>query len=212
MAAIRVFACDSQPIVLEGLRTLLADCSDFQFTAATFTLDEALAEIESWNPDLTVIDHGFGLGANMRFLAHVSRLAPSSRPVIWGLEVDYTDRRAYREAGVLAVAEKTWSLEAIRDCLRTVGTGKTFDEGLQGTATGLPRRRLTPRELDVARLVCNGLNNRQVAEKLSITSGTVKVHLMHVFEKTGTRDRYELALHHWRFLSEEAPVVGKEAE
>jgi two-component system nitrate/nitrite response regulator NarL len=54
--------------------------------------------------------------------------------------------------------------------------------------------RLTTREQEIVQLVCLGLKNRQIAQELSITAGTVKVHLMHVFEKTGVKDRYELAL------------------
>ena len=54
--------------------------------------------------------------------------------------------------------------------------------------------RLTPREQEIVALICRGMKNKQIADKLSITTGTVKVHLMHIFEKTGVKDRFELAL------------------
>ena len=54
--------------------------------------------------------------------------------------------------------------------------------------------RLTSREREIVALVKLGLKNREIADRLSITSGTVKVHLMHIFEKTGARDRFELGL------------------
>jgi DNA-binding NarL/FixJ family response regulator len=53
--------------------------------------------------------------------------------------------------------------------------------------------RLTTREQEIVQLVCRGFKKPQIAQELSITPGTVKVHLMHVFEKTGVKDRYELA-------------------
>jgi DNA-binding NarL/FixJ family response regulator len=55
--------------------------------------------------------------------------------------------------------------------------------------------RLTPREREVVHLICRGMKNRQIAENLQITAGTVKVHLMHIFEKTGLKDRLALAVH-----------------
>jgi DNA-binding NarL/FixJ family response regulator len=55
--------------------------------------------------------------------------------------------------------------------------------------------RLTPREKEVVRLICRGMKNKQIAENLHITAGTVKVHLMHIFEKTGLKDRLALAVH-----------------
>ena len=54
--------------------------------------------------------------------------------------------------------------------------------------------KLTPREREIAICVCRGLRNREIGERLTITPGTVKVHLMHIFEKTGVKDRFELAL------------------
>jgi DNA-binding NarL/FixJ family response regulator len=55
--------------------------------------------------------------------------------------------------------------------------------------------RLTPREAEIVRSVALGKTNAEVAEKLSITEGTVKTHLNNVFKKLGIRNRLELALH-----------------
>jgi DNA-binding NarL/FixJ family response regulator len=66
-----------------------------------------------------------------------------------------------------------------------------------------PRNRpLTPREVEVAALVSKGMKNREIAESLGIATGTVKIHLMHIFEKTGIRDRFELALRGLRNATE----------
>ena len=54
---------------------------------------------------------------------------------------------------------------------------------------------LTPREMEVARMVANGLRNRQIAETLSITEGTVKIHLHKVYEKLGVDGRVALSLY-----------------
>jgi DNA-binding NarL/FixJ family response regulator len=54
--------------------------------------------------------------------------------------------------------------------------------------------RLTKRERQIVETVSKGMKNKQIAETLGITPGTVKVHLMHIFEKTGARNRFQLAL------------------
>ena len=70
--------------------------------------------------------------------------------------------------------------------------------------------RITPREREIIQLICQGLKNREIAEILGITSGTVKVHLMHIFEKTGTKDRFQLALKArqvFGFTTQETPAA-----
>ena len=58
-----------------------------------------------------------------------------------------------------------------------------------------------PREREIVEFVCRGMKNKEIADALSITPGTVKVHLMHIFEKTGVKDRFQLALQGRQFLA-----------
>jgi DNA-binding NarL/FixJ family response regulator len=79
-----------------------------------------------------------------------------------------------------------------------VTSGSTWlEDGIFGDTDRLsqPRRsQLTPREVEIADLVEKGLRNRDIANNLGIRTGTVKIHLKHIFEKTGVRGRYGLAL------------------
>ncbi len=197
----RLFACDTQPILLEGLRRVLADGSEIDLVGVADSLESGIAEVEATRPDAVLIDHAFGVAANIRFLAQAVRLAPETRTLIWGSRLESPEIRFYRDAGVAAVADKTWPVDDLRECLVASALGNEWrGPAVAPRASG--HRRLTPRELEIAKLVCNGMNNRQVADSLLITPGTVKVHLMHVFEKTGARDRFELALHRWRFFED----------
>lgn len=92
---------------------------------------------------------------------------------------------------------KTASLQTILECLRTVATGDTWLEhaGPSNRLTpGPPRSSLTAREMQVCELVERGLKNKDIAAALGIRTGTVKIHLKHIFEKTGIRGRFGLAL------------------
>jgi DNA-binding CsgD family transcriptional regulator len=76
-----------------------------------------------------------------------------------------------------------------------------------------PRRSpLTARELQIAELVENGLKNRDIGRALGIQTGTVKIHLKHIFEKTGVRGRYGLALTGLRRKGTLAPLPVIPAE
>jgi two-component system nitrate/nitrite response regulator NarL len=94
--------------------------------------------------------------------------------------------------------KKTASPELIYHCLERVADSHLWTEDLFNspqTSLEQPRNRpLTPREVEVASFVSKGMKNREIAESLGIATGTVKIHLMHIFEKTGIRDRFELAL------------------
>ena len=82
-------------------------------------------------------------------------------------------------------------------CLRSVTAGSTWlEDGIFGDSEKpAPRHsHLTPRELEIADLVEKGLRNRDIARNLGIQTGTVKIHLKHIFEKTGVRGRSGLAL------------------
>jgi DNA-binding NarL/FixJ family response regulator len=102
--------------------------------------------------------------------------------------------------------KKTASPELVFHCLERVAEGHLWTEDLYNspqTSLEKPRNRpLTPREVEVATLVAKGLKNREIGESLGIATGTVKIHLMHIFEKTGIRDRFELALRGLRSATE----------
>ena len=101
------------------------------------------------------------------------------------------------QAGAQGVVRKTSDTGTLLRCIRAVANGNTWmEEALlreSGRGGGL-RSNLTTRELQVADLVEQGLKNRDIAVRLGIQPGTVKIHLRHIFEKTGIRGRYGLAL------------------
>ena len=102
------------------------------------------------------------------------------------------------QAGAKGVVRRSAQPETFLACLRAVASGNTWmEDGIFGDAGQVMKPReshLTPRERQVAELVEKGLRNRDIARSLGIRTGTVKIHLKHIFEKTGVRGRYGLAL------------------
>ena len=111
-----------------------------------------------------------------------------------------TEAEALRllQSGARGIIRKTADLASLMACLRTIASGRTWMEDCvfrdSVRADGYPRSELTPREHQVLELVEQGFKNKEIALELGIRPGTVKIHLKHIFEKTGVRGRYGLAI------------------
>lgn len=208
MSATTVFACEPQPIVSEGLAKLLEESEEFRFVGSVLNLSEALEAAQRVRPDIILVDQSAGLKTVFQFISDIKSTSPHSRPVLWVNEITETDCYRALQMGARGVLKKTEPVESVVNCLRAVSHGDIWMEGAGAAEEAGPERRtaprLTPRERDVVRLVCTGMKNKEIAEALSITPGTVKVHLMHIFEKTGVKDRFELAVRGRKLVAGEA--------
>jgi DNA-binding NarL/FixJ family response regulator len=220
---ISVAACDLQPIVLEGLKAVLAQSKEMEFVAGSDSLDDTVGQLEQCHPAILLVDRGFGMHALLEWLGKAQRKFPDTQVVIWASSI--SDAECFRalQAGARGILRKNSSLPALFHCLKAVAKKEIWTENLflaGDSPLGRSRRRpLTPREQQVSELVAKGMKNREIAETLGIATGTVKIHLMHIFEKTGIRDRFELALHGLRMACEKAepsfekmPAASERAE
>jgi two-component system, NarL family, nitrate/nitrite response regulator NarL len=185
--------------MLEGLRKVLDGCADLELAGVATSAVEALPLIEAQRPKVILVDQSSGLRATLQFVTEVRRRAPESQAVLWANTLAEVDSMRALQAGVRGILKRTIPVDLLVECLRAVAEGKLWVENsLSKQVVGFLNRktapRLTTREQEIVQLVCRGFKNRQIAQELCITPGTVKVHLMHVFEKTGVKDRYELAL------------------
>ncbi len=202
---LKVVACEAQPIVLEGLAKLLAQSAEFYYLGSAQTFPEAMEMVRNQHPDVLMVDESAGLSALLRFVSDVKNTWAGCHPVLWVNQLTEADHLRAIQAGARGILSKTGPVESVIECLRVAGRGDVWMENqpARNSSHGENRRsaiRLTAREKEIVHHVCAGLKNKEIAEALSITAGTVKVHLMHVFEKTGVKDRFELALAGRRLL------------
>jgi two-component system, NarL family, nitrate/nitrite response regulator NarL len=204
VSTLTVFACEPQPIVLEGLQKVLSQSEAFQFLGSASNLIEALGAVREYHPDILLVDHTGGLKMVLQFISDARSIWPKCQPVLWVNDLAEIDCFRALQVGARGVLKKTLPVSALLECLDAVAKGDIWIEGsVEQTAPGFERRsapRLTPREREIVKQVCAGLKNKEIAGILSITAGTVKVHLMHIFEKTGVKDRFELAIHGRKLL------------
>jgi DNA-binding NarL/FixJ family response regulator len=152
-------------------------------------------------PDVFVLDKGFGIQAVLDWLGEW-RASPQYSPrlgiVIWGVSITEAEALRFLQAGARGILRKTAPVGAVLACLRAVSAGRSWMEDCVfrdgSRQERYPRSELTSREQQVLELVEQGYKNKDIATDLGIRPGTVKIHLKHIFEKTGVRGRYGLAL------------------
>jgi len=205
---ISLFVCDPQPLVIEGLHRVLSSANDIRIVGAASSASEALSPVRQHEPDVILLDQPGGWKQAMYALSQFKTASPASQTVLWSNDLAEVEGYRALQFGVRALLKKTFPAHLVLDCIRAVAAGHVWVENAApdpaagpGERKGPPR--LTPREREIVRLVCRGMKNKEIAEVLSITAGTVKVHLMHIFEKAGVTDRFELAAHGRRVLGGE---------
>jgi len=190
--------CDTQPITSEGLRALLTAAGDLEFQSSVNSLEAATQLITSRPSDVVIVDKGFGMRVVLDWI-HDLKLADAAPAVmVWGVSMTEAEALRLLQAGAKGIVRKTADLDSILSCLRTVASGRSWMEDCvfrdSARQERYPRSELTPREHQVLEMVEQGFKNKEIALELGIRPGTVKIHLKHIFEKTGVRGRYGLAI------------------
>ena len=197
-APFTVAVCETQPLTVEGLRAVLAPLNDLRFLASADSLAGAADLLRDRRPSVMVLDKGFGTQSILQWIAGLDTLATSTSLVLWGVSITEPEAVRFVQAHVRGILRKAAPISSVLACLRAAAAGSTWMEeaifrDLPGSGR-YPRSELTRREQQVLELVEHGLKNKEIAAELGIRPGTVKIHLKHIFEKTGVRGRYGLAI------------------
>jgi DNA-binding NarL/FixJ family response regulator len=118
--------------------------------------------------------------------------------IVWGSPLSEVEALRFLQAGAAGVIRKSAPLADLINCIRAVEAGGNWMESDIARNPPVPirstRSALTPREGQVMELIERGFKNKDIGQSLGIRTGTVKIHLKHIFEKTGIRGRYGLAI------------------
>jgi two-component system nitrate/nitrite response regulator NarL len=188
--------CDTQPVTIAGLQSLVENSGGLDVVGTATNLFNGLELVRTRTPSVVLIDKAFGLPGVIDWLATLRN--SETRPVVWGVAINEAEALRLMQAGAHGVIRKTADPTDVLACLKTVAAGATWmEQSLLGEAdrpVRNSRSNLTPREQQVVELVEQGLKNKEIGANMGIRPGTVKIHLKHIFEKTGVRGRYGLAL------------------
>jgi len=200
--AIRIALADDHPIVLQGLQQLFERHSDFEVVCCCTSGHAALAGVRTHRPDVLVLDLRMPEGNGLDVLRAIAAEKLECRTVLLTATVSDDEVMEAVRLGARGLILKESPPEALVDCVSRVYRGEQWLERETVTLAvqnALDRTRgaadaLTPREIEIVRMVAQGLRNRAIAERLSISEGTVKVHLHNIYEKFAVDGRLELLL------------------
>ena len=198
---IRVLIADDHGVVRSGLRLLIDRQVDMQVATEAEDGIEAVERALQERPDVAVLDVSMPRLTGL----HAARQIRDHTEDVQVLMLSMHDDEAYffdaLEAGASGYVSKRGADSDLIDAIRTVASGRTFlnsktqqtlmRKWLEEGVTERPDE-LTPRELEVTKLVAEAYTNRQIAEALNLAEKTVESHRGNVLSKLGMRDRVEL--------------------
>jgi DNA-binding NarL/FixJ family response regulator len=198
---IRLVMVDDHPLVLGGLEQLLRGEPDFEVLATCSTATAGWQAVTLHAPDVLLLDLQLPDADGLTLLR---RLDPTKPPAVVVLTASQDENVLLDAArlGARGIVLKAMAPRVLEDCLLAVHQGRRWltVDGID-LSERLTRREeieaelarwLTPREIEVVRLIDLQLDNEAIAARLSITVGTVKIHLHHVFDKLEVRGRHDL--------------------
>jgi DNA-binding NarL/FixJ family response regulator len=205
---ISVLIADDQDLVREGLRMLLEAEPDFTVAGEAGDGGQALAQARVLDPDVILMDVRM---PRMNGIEATTRLVQAgSRARILMLTTFDLDEYVYHalKAGASGFLLKDASREQLVGAVRAVSAGETLlapaitrrliEDFCRGPAPGTPADAtggLTERELEVVRLVAQGMSNAEIASTLYLSEATVKSHIARILAKLGLRDRVQVAVY-----------------
>lgn len=204
---IRVVVADDHAVVRRGLTGLIESTDDLQVVGVARDGREAVDLVLEHRPDVAVMDLQMpvldGVGATREIVGAQT----GTEVLVLTSFSDFARIDAALEAGAVGYLLKDVEPDVLLDGIRTVACGGSPLDPLaarrllsrRASATTSSARQdvaaaLSPREVDVLRLVVEGLLNKQIAQRLGITERTVKAHLTSAYQRIGVADRTQAAL------------------
>jgi len=203
---IRVIVADDHPIVLEGLSQLFTIEKDFKVVEQCSSGAGALDAVQRLKPDVLVLDVRMPKVDGLAVLRELAARKSPTRVVLLTAEINDNEVLEAVRLGVSSIVLKETASQTLLQAARAASRGeqmlddrsvrRALDHLLRREAgVAAARRVLTPRELEIVRMVATGLRNKQIGEALSISEGTVKIHLHSIYGKLGVSGRVELMLY-----------------
>jgi DNA-binding NarL/FixJ family response regulator len=210
---IRVLIADDQAMIRTGFRLILETEPDIEVVGEAADGESAVREALALRPDVTLMDIRMpgidGIQAT-RLLAGDAVADPLAVVVVTTYDLDQNLHAALR-AGATGFLLKDAGPALLVEAVRAAASGDSLVSpsmtqrlvrdwlaGEPAETPDQPAEPLTPRELDVVRLIAQGRTNAEITEDLVVSLSTVKTHLAGVQRKIGARNRTEIAIWAWR--------------
>lgn len=192
----RILIVDDHPVLREGLVSILNEEADLVVAGEAGSGEEGVEQFRKLRPDVVLMDLRLPGMTGAEATEKILREFPEARVLIFSSYSGDEDIARCLRAGARAYLLKDMLRTELIAAIRTVLSGQRYLP--RAVQQRLRERRgykdLTAREREILGLIVKGLRNREIAEVLGTSEGTVRIHVSHILEKLGATDRTEAAV------------------
>lgn len=201
----KIVVADDHPIVLDGIEAHLKARGGFDIAARCPKGQEVLDAVLKHEPDILILDLKMPGMGGLEVLKELRKRGNQTKVVILTAAMDDADLIESLKLGVKGIVLKEMAPNLLVQCLIKVhsggewlereSVGKVMGKLVSGALEPHPEtNRLTSREIEVIKLASLGLRNKDIADRLNLGEGTIKVHMHNIYEKLGVDGRVALLL------------------
>jgi DNA-binding NarL/FixJ family response regulator len=207
---IRILIVDDQSLFREAPRTLLGACPDFEVVGDAANGDEAIRMTMQLNPDIVLMDLRMPGTDGVAATKKITQTTKKVKVIVLTTFDDDENVFDGLRAGAVGYLLKDVSSEKLTEAIRAAYKGEYFllpsivakvvnefskiSHPTPKYIDSIISDPLSPREIEILRLVATGASNKEIAEQLFISEGTVKNHLSNILSKLGVHDRMQAVL------------------
>ena len=203
---LRVMVVDDHALFRRGLEMVLGNEPDLELVGEASDGQEAIEKAQETMPDVVLMDVRMPKRSGIEATAQIKELLPHVKILMLTISDEEADLYDAIKAGASGYLLKEIPIEEVSDAIRSVWAGQSrispsmaskllTEFAAISKATEERPQRLTEREMEVLKLVAQGLNNRDIAKKLYISENTVKNHIRNILEKLHLHSRMEAVVY-----------------
>ncbi len=209
MKKIRLLVIEDNRLLREGISAMIKEQSDMKVTAAIGTGENILEKINTLKPDVTLLDLGLRNQNSLQVVKSVRKKFPSTKIIVMDLVPVHEEILEFVQAGVSGFILKDATVNDFLKTIRSVAEGNKvlpnnltdslFSQIVEYAVRGpkssslIKSVRMTKREKQVIELIADGLTNKEIAQKLHLSTFTVKSHVHNILEKLALHTRVQIA-------------------
>ena len=206
---IKVFLIEDNRLLRDGMKAILNAAADIRVVGATAGNSDTLLKARTLKPHVILMDLGLRSENGLRVVTSLSKELPQTKVIGMGLIPTQLDIVELVEAGASGFILKDAAIDDVLATIRSVArgvkvippllTGSLFNHVVEHAVRRLSGRRpdavrMTRREREIISLIAEGMSNKEIAQRLNLSTYTVKSHVHNILEKMALHSRLEIAL------------------